>query len=182
MTAPPVGPHRRVPDDRDTPEAFVEAFGMAMAAQGMPRTAGRILGALLVADPPERTAEELATSLRASRGSISTMTRLLEGSGLVERVSRPGERRHYYRMRRGGLAEATAQRVRGMQVMADLARRGQRLLADAPRESRGALEELEAFYVYWADETVRLAERYLELAARRRRDDEASPARREGEH
>jgi DNA-binding MarR family transcriptional regulator len=157
-------------DGPATREEFVEAFGMTMAAQGMPRAAGRILGALLVAVPPERSAEELADTLQASRGSISTMTRLLESVGLVERVSRSGDRRHYYRMRRGGLAEATAQRVRGMRAMADLARRGQTLLADAPAESRLALEELEEFYDFWADETLRLAEAYLELVRARRGD------------
>ncbi|CAN5806304.1 MarR family transcriptional regulator [soil metagenome] len=148
-------------DGIDSKEAFIEAVGMAMAAQGLPRNAGRVLGALLVADPPERTAEELAEQLQASRGSISTMTRLLEGVGILARVSKPGDRRHYYRARRGGLAAATVQRVRGMRQMTDLLAQGLRLLDDAPPDSRRALEEMHDFYAYWSDETLRFAEDYL---------------------
>jgi DNA-binding transcriptional regulator GbsR (MarR family) len=149
-------------DGPDSKEAFVEAVGVTMAAHGLPRNAGRVLGALLVADPPERTADELAEQLQASRGSISTMTRLLEGTGIVERVSRPGDRRHYYRCRRGGLAAATVQRVRGMRAMTELTSRGLRLLEGERPEARRALEDMHDFYAYWAEETLRLAEAYLE--------------------
>jgi DNA-binding transcriptional regulator GbsR (MarR family) len=148
-------------EPHDSKGAFIEAFGVAMASQGLPRNAGRVLGALLVADPPEQTAEALAASLTASRGSISTMTRLLEGVGILERVSKPGERRHYYRVRRGGLARATAQRVHGMRAMADLAQRGLRLLEGERPEARHALEELSDFYTYWSEATIRLADAYL---------------------
>src|SRR5438445_13508540 len=71
---------------------------MLMATEGLPRMAGRILGLLLVCEPPERTAAELARELHASAGSISTMTRLLERAQLIERVSRAGERADRFRI------------------------------------------------------------------------------------
>ncbi len=57
---------------------------------GFPRMAGRILGWLLICDPPEQSAGQLAGVLQASKGSLSTMTRLLIQMGLVERVGLPG--------------------------------------------------------------------------------------------
>ena len=59
--------------------------------------AGRILGHLLVCDPAHQTAEELARAIQFSRASVSTMTRLLIQSGLVERLVLPGHRRDRFR-------------------------------------------------------------------------------------
>jgi DNA-binding transcriptional regulator GbsR (MarR family) len=79
-----------VDEDR---ERYVEDFGILIGEFGLPRMVGRVLGALLVSDPPERAAKELAEALRASRGSISSATRTLVQLGLVERRTRTGERR-----------------------------------------------------------------------------------------
>ncbi|MEJ2288705.1 MAG: MarR family transcriptional regulator, partial [Deinococcales bacterium] len=89
----------RASGERQELLAFIEEIGLAIEGQGLPRMAGRVLGALLVADPPEQSADELVATLHASRSSVSTMTRLLEGAGLIERVSRPGDRKLYYRNR-----------------------------------------------------------------------------------
>ena len=48
-------------------EAFIEEVSLALEQSGMQRMAGRVLAALLVAEPPEQTAEELADTLQASR-------------------------------------------------------------------------------------------------------------------
>ena len=39
---------------------YVEEFGLLFGQFGLPRMFGRVLGVLMVADPPERSAEELA--------------------------------------------------------------------------------------------------------------------------
>ena len=63
---------------------FVEEVGLFFEQSGMPRMAGRILGWLLISDPSHQTTSELAEVLLASKGSISTMTRLLIRIGLIE--------------------------------------------------------------------------------------------------
>jgi DNA-binding transcriptional regulator GbsR (MarR family) len=80
---------------------FVEDVGLFFEQMGFPRMAGRILGRLLICDPPEQSAGQLADALQASKGSLSTMTRLLIQINLVERVGLPGRRRDYFRIRRG---------------------------------------------------------------------------------
>lgn len=80
---------------------FVEDVGLFFEQMGFPRMAGRILGRLLICDPSEQSAGQLADALQASKGSLSTMTRLLIQIGLVERVGLPGHRRDYFRIRRG---------------------------------------------------------------------------------
>jgi hypothetical protein len=78
---------------------FIEEFGVLLEMEGLPRMAGRLLGRLLLCDPAEQTAEQLAEVVGASKASVSTTTRLLIHLGLVERVSLPGVRRDYFRIR-----------------------------------------------------------------------------------
>jgi len=66
---------------------FVEEVGISFEDMSLPRMAGRILGWLFISDPPYQSIGELAEALMASKGSISTMTRLLTQLNLIERFS-----------------------------------------------------------------------------------------------
>ena len=77
---------------------FVEDIGLIMEEQGRPRIAGRILGWLLICEPPEQSFADLVAVLGVSKGSVSAMTRLLLEGGLIERVPVPGDRQTYYQM------------------------------------------------------------------------------------
>lgn len=138
--------------DRSIAE-FVEAMGIRFSAQaGTPPMTGRVLGWLLVCDPPAQTAAELARALEASKGSISTATRMLERIRLVERVTRPGERVARFVVR----TEAWPERMRDTQELRafrDVLRQGVQALADAPAERRGRLRELDEFYA-WAEQRL----------------------------
>lgn len=133
-------------------ERYVEDFGLLLGQYGMPRMLGRVLAALLVSDPPERTAEELAQTLRASRGSISSATRSLVQMGLVERMTKPGERRDYFRVRRGSWMELTRQQMTAATALRGMAERGLELLDSGDKEARRGLEEMRNFYAFWESE------------------------------
>src|SRR5215212_8942098 len=89
--------HRRTKNARDARREFVEKLAVAHEADGLPRIAGRIFGLLLICER-EMSLDELAHDLGASKGSVSVNTRLLDQRGVVERVSRPADRRDYYRI------------------------------------------------------------------------------------
>ena len=76
---------------------FVERMGLLVEEDGWPRIAGRILGFLTVTAEP-CSLDDIASALGVSRASVSTDARRLMQSGLLERHSRPGDRRDYYRM------------------------------------------------------------------------------------
>lgn len=80
-----------------TREEFVERFALAKEGDGLPRIAGRIFGLLLTGED-DLSLDEIANELGASKGSASINTRLLEQNGFIERVSKPGDRRDYYRI------------------------------------------------------------------------------------
>ena len=75
---------------------FTEDIGLFFEQMGMPRMAGRILGVLLIADPPAQSISDIAGTLMASKSSVSVMARLLAEYGLIERVATPVPRRDYY--------------------------------------------------------------------------------------
>jgi DNA-binding MarR family transcriptional regulator len=78
-------------------EEFVERVGRFFEADAAPRTSGRMLGLLLLV-PEELSLDDIAERLRVSRASVSSNARNLEGWGIVERVSRLGDRRDFFRI------------------------------------------------------------------------------------
>ncbi len=128
--------------------------------------AGRILGALLVADPPEQSADQLANTLHASRSSISTMTRLLESAGLIDRVSLPGDRRLYYRNRPDGWHQRTVDALAPIRHMRALAEKGLGLMAGRTPEVLRGLRDMYQFYAYWEREMPRMIRAWLDARER----------------
>jgi DNA-binding transcriptional regulator GbsR (MarR family) len=139
---------------------FVEEFGVMMDHMGSTRMLGRVWGALMVADPPELSAEELAEFLQASRGSISHATRQLIELGLIQRVSKPGVRRDYFRMRENAWAKAYLNQMRSLDLLVELFRQGLNSMEDASPEAQASLREAIDFYQFWQQEYTSLLERW----------------------
>lgn len=81
-----------------TPEdhRFIEALGLHFEKQaGFPRIGGRMLG-LLMLTPKPLALGTIAELLMVSAASVSTNIRQFHARGLVEEISYPGDRRHYY--------------------------------------------------------------------------------------
>ncbi len=122
---------------------------MALESFGMPRIAGRVLSALLVADPSEQTAEQLSETLQASRGAVSGGTTTLVTMGLIERRRRPGDRKDYFRNRPDAWFEMTKQQVVSIAQLRRLSERGLEVLgSDDPEITRGlrAVRDMLTFY------------------------------------
>ena len=75
---------------------FIEEMGQFLGGYGMTPMAGRMWGWLLLCDPPEQTAAEIAEALQASRGSISGTARILASAGFIRRTTKRGDRREYF--------------------------------------------------------------------------------------
>lgn len=88
----------RAPADEPEMLEWVERVAKYVWDQDrMPMIAGRILGWLMVCDPPEQTAGEIAKAIGASRASLTNNLRLLGGIGFLTERTRPGDRSVYYR-------------------------------------------------------------------------------------
>jgi DNA-binding transcriptional regulator GbsR (MarR family) len=120
---------------------FIEDIGLYFEQMGLPRMAGRILGALLISDPPSQSITDLAERLHASKSSISIMARLLMERGLIERVASPMPRRDYYRFKPGGWYLYMRQWLGLMAGLHQITERGLALMADKPEPLKERLQE-----------------------------------------
>jgi len=116
-------------------EQFVERMGLLWEGQGLPRIAGRMLGFLTLQGEPA-TLDEIAAALGVSKASVSVDARRLERLGLVDRVSRPGDRRDYYVIGEDLLAHALELRLESMRRLQDVILAAGRVPDTPPRVRR----------------------------------------------
>jgi len=151
--------------------AFIEEVALRLETTGFPRMWGRVFAALLVAEPPEQTADDLTDTLHASRGSISTATRALEQMNLIERISKTGVRKDYFRNKPGAWPELMRKRNEALTIMRDIAERGLELIDSDDPEVRLGLEEMRDFVAFFEQELPGFLERW------KRRRQELAPSR-----
>lgn len=141
---------------------LVEQMGQMLAAGGLPPVAGRVWAYLLICDPPQQSAADLAETLSASRGAISGAVRLLETAGLVRRSTRRGDRREYFDAPPGSIVSILNARLPVTTAWRRLADRGLVLLADRTPEQRARMQELHDVYAFMEQELPGMLDRFLE--------------------
>ena len=127
---------------------------------GMPPMAGRVLGWLLLCDPPHQTAAQVGDKLGASKGSISTMLRHLLGAGIIERVAVPGQRSRCFRLREGCWSEHMQNRMAMMRELRALAERGLDLMQGADARLLQRLQDFRDLHAFLERELPSMLERY----------------------
>jgi DNA-binding transcriptional regulator GbsR (MarR family) len=139
----------------------VESFSLMFEDFGFPRMAGRIFAFLILSEEPHVTQSELTDLLQASTGSVSTMVRLLEQLGFVERVSLPGHRRDRFKLRRDPLVEMSKRRIEGAIHMIDIIEKAKHHKEIGP-VATDRLERAESFYRFFHVEMELSLVRWLE--------------------
>jgi DNA-binding transcriptional regulator GbsR (MarR family) len=140
---------------------FVEEMGRFLASLGMTPMAGRMWGWLLICEPAEQTAAEIAQALQASRGAISGTARLLANAGLVRRTTRRGDRREYFSAPAEALDSMLMSAASLYRQMRQIAERGLAAIEDRPTESRARLEEFRDVMGFVEVEVPRVIARFL---------------------
>jgi DNA-binding transcriptional regulator GbsR (MarR family) len=125
---------------------FIERLGRLAEGEGLPRTAGRMMGALILSPTPLGI-DELANRLKVSRASISTNSRLLQSLSIASLVDRPGSRRDYLRISGDPCSSLLSLGLQRMQSMHG-AIQEMRCVLDPSRfdELRTRLRRMERFY------------------------------------
>jgi len=141
---------------------FVEEMGRFLASLGMTPMAGRMWGWLLICDPPEQTASDIAEALHASRGAISGTARLLSTSGLVRRTTRAGDRREYFSAPPEALDSMLSSAAAIYRQMRQIAERGLAATANRPPAARARLQEFRDVMAFVEQEVPTVIGRFLE--------------------
>jgi DNA-binding transcriptional regulator GbsR (MarR family) len=104
---------------------------------GLPPITGRILGWLMISDPPEQSSAEIAAAIGASRASLTTNMRLLTASGLVRRRTRPGSRTAFYSVGDDAWEQVIRRRFASLATFREITQDGLALIGpDSVRASR----------------------------------------------
>ncbi len=148
--------------------AFVEEMGQFLGSLGMTPMSGRMWGWLLICEPQEQTAAQIAEALQASRGAISGTARLLAGAGMIRRSTRGGDRREYFSAPPGGLEALLASAGAMYHRLGEIAERGLAAIADHTPSSRARLEEFRDVMAFVEVEVPILVAQFVERRAAER--------------
>lgn len=139
---------------------YVEEVALYFERAGLQRMAGRIIGWLLVCDPPEQTMTQITEGLQASKSTISVALRMLVGVYLVEQITPPGERRDYYRLSPDAWNRSFRARMHQVTELRDLAARGLAVMDDVQPAQRERLEVMRDMNDFMAREFPRLLDQW----------------------
>jgi DNA-binding transcriptional regulator GbsR (MarR family) len=127
-------------------DRFIEQLGRLAEGEGLPRTAGRMMGLLIVSGIPLGI-DEIAARLQVSRASVSTNSRLLQSLSIAQLVSAPGNRRDYLQISGDPCSSLLALGLQRMQSMHQAVRQ-MRLATNGAefKTTRTRLRRMEKFY------------------------------------
>lgn len=134
---------------RDWRETFVEELGLLVLDSGTPRAMVRILGWMVVCEPPEQSAQDIQAGLKLSAGTVSAAVRTLTGLGYLDRVAYPGDRHIYYRLRSEGWERALRARLGTMTQLREVA---DRALAGAGHQGHRRLQDMRDVCAWFEDQ------------------------------
>jgi DNA-binding transcriptional regulator GbsR (MarR family) len=138
---------------RDEEITFADHVGRFYARRyAFPPMVGRVLGYLLVCEPPAQSIAELSEALLASRSAITGALDVLERLHAIQRSRAAGERMDRVRLDFSS-AEARGFDISEYQELGDLAREGLEVLKDAPAERRADALEMAAFADFLVERT-----------------------------
>lgn len=138
---------------------YAEEVGTIYARMGMAPAVGKLLGWLLICDPPGQTVTQMSEALDLSKGSVSTGMRMLQQIGFVRRVPAKG-REHAYEMLPDALVRAADARANYL-IAQQAMQKGLDLLGDedSPRAQR--LRIGRDFYAFVAERVPELMEEFI---------------------
>ena len=145
---------------------FVERVGRWWEQLSGSRSAGQILGWLMICEPAHQSSSDLSSALKISAGSVSTQARLLETVGLLERITFPGDRSTYYQLKPNVWRELMWSEQQRIEEMRSLAAAAEPLTPDTRPDRVEELGLIAAFFLdRWPDLMAELDD-YLEKERR----------------
>ena len=138
---------------------YAEEVAAVGAAMGMPRMNARLLGWMLICDPPRQSLGDIAAALGVSRASVSIATRLLQASGLIKRVALPGTRGYLFELD-PKIFEGQMNTASPFGALRAVLDRGIGIVGDEDDPRAARLRVARDFYAYVEREIPALIERY----------------------
>jgi DNA-binding transcriptional regulator GbsR (MarR family) len=125
--------------------AFIKQFEQYGYDLGLAPSFARVLAWLLICQPDQQSAEDIQRALQLSVGSVNNAVNALTRTGLLEKLTFPGDRRFYYHLQADSWRRVFESRVHALRRTRLLAEKGLELDATNQR-----LIKMKEFYT-WAE-------------------------------
>jgi DNA-binding transcriptional regulator GbsR (MarR family) len=141
-------------------QQFIRDMGALFASTGGSAISGRILGWLIVCDPPEQSLVEIQAAVGASKASVSTMTRMLVESGFIERAAGNDARRIAFRVHEDVWSIMMERRFGMLAQLIETGERGRQALRGTPVRRRRQLDAMIEFCGFMHEELSGISQRW----------------------
>lgn len=138
---------------------FVEDAGIFFERLGLSRTAGRVVGRLLISPDGTADAPELCAELGVAKSSMSAALRQLTTTGLAQRYRPPRERRDRYRVAEDVFGQAFRAKMAEFDAFHSLVTQGMRAAGDND-DVKARLTLMADMYGFMAREFPKLLDRW----------------------
>ncbi len=158
-------------ENMDKIQRFIEECGLYFEGIGLTRIAGRIIGWLLICDPPHQLQSELVDALGASKSSVSVALKDLTALYLVERFTLPGDRRTFYRTSKDMWSRSFRARMQQVTELKTLSEHGLEALREEPPQRKQRLEFMRDMNAFMEAEFPKLLDAWDEIKKAKGYDD-----------
>lgn len=131
---------------------LIEKIGVQSEKAGLTPAVGRIFAYLMIADPPEKSFEEIYQYLQMSKSAVSNGLNALLQHGLIDYITHTGDRKRYFHINTKGWMEQTKKQIEGQEQLQPLIKEVLKSRSNKYPEFNKALEEIIAFHDFMREE------------------------------
>jgi DNA-binding transcriptional ArsR family regulator len=139
---------------------LIEELGVFYEKTGVHPAAARILSLLMVSDKIELTFEEIYETLNLSKSATSNALNVLINTDKLEYITKPGERRRYFRLRIKNLKEEIHKSLEGIYTFKLLLQKVVNLRTESTGDFNSSLEEVAQFLDFMHNELPRIFQKW----------------------
>ena len=136
----------------------VERIGVSFEKAGIPPVGARIIGLLMMAEPPYLSFDDLVEATQASKSSVSNALKLLQTEGLVDYITFSGDRKRYFQLYASTWVEIMKDRVTAFTSLRQIIRETLELRSSQYPEFNHTLTEVVDLYQALEEKMVKAIE------------------------
>ena len=142
--------------------SLIERLGVFYEQEGFHPAGARVLALLLIADTNELTFDEIKDVLNISKSATSTAINLLITTKRVEYLTRPGERKRYFKATISNWKKHMKEKLEGITTINSLMQEIINQRPSSTKDFNNSLKELNSFMFFFQKEIPHLIERWKE--------------------
>ncbi len=139
---------------------LIEHVGIFFEHQGFPPAVARIFGLLLVSDKLELSFEEIYSSLNISKSAASNAINLLLNTNKIEYITKPGDRKRYFKVRIDQWEKMIKERFQGFSSYISLIQEIHDQRTKNTKAFNSSLKDLIGFLTFMSTEFPMLYEKW----------------------